>query len=77
MSIKEDKGWKDRNNSTYEHNESSVKKNLEEVALSVGLYNKLKRKGINFTCDINKIGYSNLTKAELIELLEIFADYRR
>lgn len=50
-------------------------KTIEEVGLSVGLYNKLKRKGINFVKDIHKIEYNTLIKSELIELLEKFAAY--
>lgn len=51
-------------------------KTIEEVGFSVGLYNKLKRSGINFIRDIKNVDYNKLTKAELIELLENYAEYR-
>lgn len=50
-------------------------KTIDEMGLSIGLYNKLKRKGINFVKDIPKMDYNKLTKQELIELLENFAQY--
>lgn len=42
---------------------------IEEAGLSIGLYNKLKRKGINDVRNIPKLDYSKFTKADLIELL--------
>lgn len=52
-------------------------KTIEEINISVGLYNKLKRKGINTVQDISKYDFNKLTKSELIELVvEIYGDFK-
>lgn len=50
---------------------------IEEMGYSIGLYNYLKRKGINFIEDIpKKTDYSKLRKDYLIELLREHGEFR-
>lgn len=49
---------------------------IEELGLSMKLYNRFKRAGINDAGGIQHYDYTKLTKGELIELLQEFANYR-